>query len=61
MYSVKLKRTKNSRYETVKADNWKLSEAVLWAQGYREALKVTPKYYCLDIAIFCGNKKVCDL
>ena len=61
MYSVRVKKNSKAKFETVKQDKWKLSEAVLWAQGYQEALKVTPKYYQLQIAIFFNDRKVLEL
>lgn len=61
MYSVRLKTAVKHRYETVKKDDWKLSEAVLWAQGYREALKCSSKYSQYHIAVFFNDRMVVEL
>lgn len=61
MYSVRIKTAVKNRYETVKRDDWKLSEAVLWAQGYNEAIKCVSKYSQMSIAVFYKERKVCEL
>ena len=61
MYSVRIKTAVKNRYETVKRDSWTLQEAVLWAQGYNEAIKCVSKYSQMRIAIFFNERKVCEL